>query len=240
MGDGVEAIYRLQLIDTEMDEGRAALRSVRSQLADDEEVLAAANVVRENEETTQKLRSSLRVLEMDLQEVLDKIGSTEGALYGGEVTSPKELAGMEQELEYLKRRQSSVEDDTLLIMSEVEEQEQALEVAREELSRTERSSDNLKLELRKDEEELLSRLTVLEAERMEIAQLISQQDLRAYEDLRSQKGGQAVALLENGICQGCRVALPTSVVQRVRRGSEVVYCGSCQRIRAGAVFWTRE
>jgi predicted nucleic acid-binding Zn-ribbon protein len=230
MGDGVEAIYRLQLIDTEMDETRATLRSVESQLADNEEVLTAAKAVRENEETTQKLYSSLRVLEMDLQEVSDKIASTEGALYGGEVTNPKELAGMEQELEYLKRRQSSVEDDTLLIMSEVEEQEEALEATREQLSRIERGSDRRKLELRKDEEELLSRLAVLEEERMEMVQLVSRQDLRAYEDLRSQKGGQAVALLENGICQGCRVALPTSLVQRVRRGSEVVYCGSCQRI----------
>jgi len=230
MGDGVEAIYRLQAIDTEMDERRAALRSVRSHLADNQEVLAAVKAVRENEETTQKLHSSLRVLEMDLQEVSDKIAATEGALYGGEVTNPKELAGMEQELEYLKRRQSTVEDDTLLLMSEVEEQEDALEAAREQLSSTERGSDRHKSELRKDEEELLARLSVLEAERMEIAQRISQQDLRAYEDLRSQKGGQAVALLENGICQGCRVALPTSLVQRVRRGSEVVYCGSCQRI----------
>jgi predicted nucleic acid-binding Zn-ribbon protein len=230
MGDGVEAIYRLQVVDTEMGERRAALRSVQSQLADNEEVLAAAKAVRENEDTTQKLYSSLRVLEMDLQEVSDKIASTEGALYGGEVTNPKELAGMEQELEYLRRRQSTVEDDTLLVMSEVEEEEQALDAARERLSRTERGSDRRKLELRKDEEELLSRLAVLKAERMEIAQLISQQDLRVYEDLRIQKGGQAVALLENGICQGCRVALPTSLVQRVRRGSEVVYCGSCQRI----------
>jgi predicted nucleic acid-binding Zn-ribbon protein len=230
MGDGVEAIYRLQVVDTEMDERRAALRSVQSQLADNEEVLAATKAVRENEDTTQKLYSSLRVLEMDLQEVSDKIASTEGALYGGEVTNPKELAGMEQELEYLRRRQSTVEDDTLLVMSEVEEEEQALDAARERLSRTERGSDRRKLELRKDEEELLSRLAVLKAERMEIAQLISQQDLRVYEDLRIQKGGQAVALLENGICQGCRVALPTSLVQRVRRGSEVVYCGSCQRI----------
>jgi predicted nucleic acid-binding Zn-ribbon protein len=230
MGDGVEAIYRLQLIDTEMDEKRATLRSVGSQLADNEEVLAATKAARENEEATQKLYSRLRVLEMDLEEISDKIASTEGALYGGEVTSPKELAGMEQELEYLRRRQSTVEDDTLLVMSEVEEQEEALEAAQERLSRIEQGSDRRKGELRKDEEELLARMAALEAERVEIAQLVSKQNLRAYEDLRSQKGGQAVALLENGICQGCRVALPTSLVQRVRRGSEVVYCGSCQRI----------
>lgn len=230
MGDGVEAIYRLQLIDTEMDETRATLRSVESQLANNDEVLAATKAVRENEEAAQKLYSRLRMLEMDLEEVSDKIASTEGALYGGEVTNPKELAGMEQELEYLKRRQSTVEDDTLLVLSEVDEQEEALEAAQERLSRSEQSSDRLKGELRKDEEELLARMSVLEVQRVEIVELVSQQDLRAYEDLRKQKGGQAVALLENGICQGCRVALPTSLVQRVRRGSEVVYCGSCQRI----------
>jgi len=123
-----------------------------------------------------------------------------------------------------------VEDDALLVMAEVEEQEESLKTAQERLTSTEQEWEALRGELRRGDEELRSRLAVLEAERAEITKRIPEKDLAAYTGLRRQRGGQAVALLENGICQGCRVALPTSLVQRVRRGAEVVYCGSCQRI----------
>lgn len=230
MAGGVEDIYRLQLIDGELDEKRDTLRSVESQLKDSQEVLAVRRAVRDREEALSEQRRELRGLEMDLEEVSTKISAAEGALYGGEVTNPKELASMEQELDYLRRRQSIVEDDALLVMAEVEEREESLKTAQERLTSTEQEWEALRGELRKDDEELRSRLVVLEAERAEITKKIPEKNLAAYTSLRRQRSGQAVALLENGICQGCRVALPTSVVQRVRRGDEVVYCGSCQRI----------
>ena len=137
---------------------------------------------------------------------------------------------MEQELDYLRRRRTAVEDDTLVLMGEVEAQEEKLQAAQELLSRTEQRWRMAQSEFVKDAEELRSRLATLEAERKETARGVSEGNLAVYESLRRQKGGQAVALLEDGVCQGCRVALPTSLVQRVRRGSELVHCGSCQRV----------
>ena len=230
MAGGVEDIYRLQLIDRELDEKRETLRSIESQLEGSQEVVAAGRAVRDREQTLGEQRRSLRGLEMDLEEILAKISATEGALYGGEVTNPKELAGMEQELDYLRRRQSTVEDDALLAMTEVEQQEQSLRTAQERLTSAEQEWEALRGELREDDEEVRSRLALLDEQRIEIAERIPEKDLVAYTSLRNQRGGQAVALLEKGICQGCRVALPTSVVQSVRRGAEVVYRGSCQRI----------
>jgi predicted nucleic acid-binding Zn-ribbon protein len=230
MAGGVEDIYRLQSIDGELDEKRESLRSVESHLEDSQEVLAARRTVREREEELRGQRRRLRSLELDLEEISTKISAAERALYGGEITNPKELAGMEQESDYLRRRRSVVEDEALLVMGEVEEQEYALKTAQQRLTSAEQEWEALREVLRKDAEELGSRLTSLEAERAEIAKRIPEKDLAAYTALRRQRGGKAVALLENGICQGCRVALPTSMAQRVRRGDEIVYCGSCQRI----------
>jgi predicted nucleic acid-binding Zn-ribbon protein len=226
----VEVLYRLQSVDAEIDKKREILGDIERQLADNQDRFAAEEKVRVVRETIREQRSRLRSLELDLGEVAEKVALTESALYGGEVRNPKELAGMEQELEYLRRRRSVVEDDTLQIMAEVEEQEENLKVAEERLADFEKQWEEARGDLLQEGEQLRARVTALEAEREEIAQMVSGQDLAAYEALRRQKGGQAVVLLENGICQGCRVALPTSVVQRVRRGSEVVYCGSCQRI----------
>jgi len=230
MAGTVEAIYRLQMIDAEIDEKRGSLSSIEADLANNGDVLAASEAVRASEETLRELRSRLRSLELDLEGILGKIAANESALYGGEVTNPKELAGMEQELNYLRRRRTAAEDDTLVLMGEVEAQEEKLQAAQKLLSRTEQRWRMAQSELVKDAEELRSRLATLEAEREETARGISEGNLAVYESLRRQKGGQAVALLEDGVCQGCRVALPTSLAQRVRRGSELVHCGSCQRV----------
>jgi predicted nucleic acid-binding Zn-ribbon protein len=51
-----------------------------------------------------------------------------------------------------------------------------------------------------------------------------------YDLLRERRGGTAVARVERGMCQGCRISLPMSVLQRARTGVSVVQCVSCERI----------
>ena len=54
--------------------------------------------------------------------------------------------------------------------------------------------------------------------------------LGLYENLRRVKQGRGVARIERGTCQGCRLSLPTHLVQRVRTGGLLVQCPSCERI----------
>jgi len=226
----VQAIYKLQLIDDEMEAKADNLRATEDHLDSKEELLAARRAVQGREAALRESRSQLRDLELHLEQVLSKVSAAKNALYGGEVTNPKELAGIEQEVEYLARRQSVLEDDALAAMAEVEEREDHWEAAEEGLTRTQGIHEASQLVLRQEAEEMRNRLSSLTVEREGILAAISSKDLAIYDGLRVQRRGQAVALLENGICQGCRVALPTSLVQRVRRGTELVQCGSCQRI----------
>lgn len=224
------ALYELQLIDNEIDDKRSTLVRLERQLDEKGELLSAQRKLAEEEESLRKLRAELRRLELDLEDISSKIASTQAMLYGGEVTNPKELAGLQQESEYLKRRQSEVEDQVLETMAEAEEKESRLKLDQERLQRMEQEREAEQEELRRQADELRSRLASLEEGRNEALGPVPQEDLAVYEDLRGRKGGQAVALLEVGICQGCRVALPTSLIQKVRRGEDLVYCGSCQRV----------
>jgi predicted nucleic acid-binding Zn-ribbon protein len=226
----VEAIYNLQLIDNEIDEKSETLRAIEDQLDSDQELLAARRAVRREEEALRDVRATLRDMELELEQVASKVSSTAHALYGGQVTNPKELAGMEQELEYLRRRQSVLEDDALSVMAKVEDQAETLKDAEEHLAQVQEVHETAQTDLGEEAQGLRQRLSSLAGEREEILEAISGADLAMYEGLRAQRRGQAVALLENGICQGCQVALPTSLAQRVRRGTDVVQCGSCQRI----------
>jgi predicted nucleic acid-binding Zn-ribbon protein len=226
----VEAIYRLQSIDNEMDEKADALRAIEDQLERNDELLAARKSVLREEEALRDSRATLRDMELELQQVSGKVSSTAKALYGGEVTNPKELAGMEQELEYLRRRQDGLEEDALVVMAAVEDRAEELKGAEERLAQVQELHEAAQVDLSEEAESLRRRLRALAEEREEIIKAVSSRDLSTYEGLRAQRGGQAVALLEDGICQGCRVALPTGLAQRVRRGTELVQCASCQRI----------
>ena len=230
MSGRAEILYRLQLLDRQLEEKRATLRGVEAQVGDDHELVAARRAVAEEGENVRRSRSRLRESELDLEELSAKISSSEANLYGGEITNPKELASMQQELNYLRPRQSKVEEDTLAAMSALEERESMLKAAEEHLTTVEESWDELQRRLRAEAEELRSQVAESEMEREAIASGLSQRDLSVYESLCRQKAGYAVALLENGICQGCRVTLPTGMAQKVRRGNEIVQCGSCQRI----------
>jgi predicted nucleic acid-binding Zn-ribbon protein len=226
----VAALYELQLIDMQVDENREALGHVESQLDQNEELLSAQRKLAEEEESLRTSRGTLRSLELDLEEISSKIASAQEVLYGGTVTNPKELASLEQEIEYLTRRQLEIEDRALEMMAEVEGKESRFEAGGERLQRMEKEWEATQKDLCQQAEELRCRLSSLGGEREEILLTVSKEDLAVYDDLCRRKGGQAVALLEDGICQGCRVALPTSLVQKVRRGHDLVYCGSCQRI----------
>jgi len=230
MVDRVGALHKLQLVDSELNEKTEALGQVESQLDQNEELLSARRKMAEEEGGLHKSRATLRDLELDLGEISSKIVSAQERLYGGEITNPKELASLEQEIEYLKRRQSEVEDKTLETMAEVEEKQSGLKLEAECLQSREQEWEAIQEDLRQQAQELSARLTSLQGERTETLLTVSEEDLTVYEDLRRLKGGQAVALLEGGICQGCRVALPTSLVQKVRRGQDLVTCGSCGRI----------
>ena len=56
--------------------------------------------------------------------------------------------------------------------------------------------------------------------------------LSAYEPLRAQLGGVAVARLSGARCEGCHLEIPSAQLEAVRRAPEdsVVSCPECLRI----------
>ena len=69
---------------------------------------------------------------------------------------------------------------------------------------------------------------VLESNRKQLSSLFDAETLATYQELRKRKG-LAVAKVEQGICQGCRITLPNTDLQRAKGGG-VVRCSSCGRI----------
>ena len=54
--------------------------------------------------------------------------------------------------------------------------------------------------------------------------------LELYDRLLQARGGEALAMLDGGVCQACFMQVPPNLVVRLARGTEVIQCPSCNRI----------
>ena len=138
------------------------------------------------------------------------------------------MTNLQHEVEGLKARRNQSEDQALEIMGQVELTEGYIATISNKLKKLEAEWHRQQQQLNMDIEQLKTTLSDLEQKRQLILAEIDPQMVDLYQELKRQKGA-AVAKVDQGMCRGCRISLPTSELQRVRGGS-LVRCNSCGRI----------
>lgn len=169
-------------------------------------------------------------MDWDAEEARGKAAAIERKLYGGTVRNPKELEDFEADLTSLRTQLRKREDALLEVMLEVDEGEKALKEAEEALAGIEDSWKTEQASLGETQAMLKEEVATLQAKRSRQLDGIDQVDLGLYDILRERWNGTAVAVVERGLCQGCRISLPMSVLQKARAGLGLVQCVSCERI----------
>ena len=74
----VRDLYQLQLVDSEHQQKRSQLEEVNSNLGETAELVRARDEVVESQESLNKLRSQLRVLDLDVASVSSKLKNEPG------------------------------------------------------------------------------------------------------------------------------------------------------------------
>lgn len=224
-------VYRLQTIDTAVEESAQRVRLLESSLGESAGLLDARQELSRLENELARWRAEQEDRELEINELAERIAKDEQLLYSGRKTNPKELAGLQENIAALRRRRSAVEDKLLEAMLMVDEAQGELASHREALLGIEKS-------WREEQDRFIGELDDLRAcrerllaERARLLRLIPANNLALYEELRARKGGRAVVLLlKGGNCQGCGMCIPTRQAQQVRSGQEFVLCSSCGRI----------
>lgn len=224
------ALYRLQKVDTELDQRRAQLAEVEARLASSPAVQEAqANLATVQNELAAARRSA-KALDDENQDLTTKIKENEGRLYGGKVRNPRELQDLQADIQALKRRRDELDENQLAAMEAVEAGEQTEAAARTALSAAEAARADEQRDLAKDKGALEALIAKLEGEREAALISVSTEDRATYDSLRRQKGGKAIAQLVEGTCGLCGVAPSSSRIQAARQSGELVRCGNCGRI----------
>lgn len=227
---GAADLYRLQELDLATDAALTALAAVEGELGRDEEVAAARRDVQEQGEALARLQRSQQDRELAAETLRTRAKAAERKLYDGSVRNPRELTDLQQDLEVLTRHLRGEEDQLLGFMLQAEEDEAGLRAAEAALAELEGRWQRQQEELRGQQTALQAELGELATKRASEAGGVEVAVMALYDVLRERRQGRAVAKVERGMCQGCRITLPMSVLQRVRQGTDLVQCTSCERI----------
>ncbi len=226
----LQTLYQLQSAALERADAARRLQEAEKGLGESE-ALRRARQAREDEESgLTRLRTRVRDLELEVKGLSTKIADGEKRLYGGEVRNPKELASLQDELRSLRSRRDQLEDSILAGLEEVDARQARLERAQAEWDQVHGAWQEEQGRLERVVAELRVQVARLDERVANLREAIPASLLAQYDDLCRKKGGRGIAAVRGGMCEGCRVQVPTSVVQQVRRGDETVCCGSCGRI----------
>ncbi|AZS40419.1 MULTISPECIES: zinc ribbon domain-containing protein [Microbacterium] len=175
--------------------------------------------------TRDDVRTELKRLESDVAVVEARRNRDAERLAAS--TNPKDAQALEHELGSLARRQSDLEDAELDVMGRLEEAEAAVAAQQALLDTTTAEGSALTAQAKADVAAATDLGAQLARDRAAVAETVSPALLAEYD--RRAKNSAGAALLTRGTCEGCRILLPSTDLNDIRRAADdlVVSCPEC-------------
>lgn len=228
------------LVVQEHDTAADSLRHRRATLPEREllarsevEIAELAPVLAEARSRRDAVSRDVSRLEDEASSAAARAAEVEKTMYSGAISSPRELQAMQADVQQLQRHRSTLEDRELELM----ERQEALDAEVSELEARDAtaraSSDRARADLSAKESAIDAELQAELAARTEAAAPLSADLMALYERCRAQAKGIGAARLLGNTCQGCRLTIPASEVDRIRRhatGNAVLHCDNCGAI----------
>jgi predicted nucleic acid-binding Zn-ribbon protein len=223
-------LYRLQQVDSQIDQIQARLKVIQQILENDAELRAATQQLAESEDRHRDAERNLKESEAEFERQSIKIEQTEASLYGGHVHNPKELQDLQKDVASLKRHLATLEERELEAMLMAETTEKDWQHAKSAVERVQSNLGEQNRDLALESSALYKDLERLNSERQAVISDIAQQTMATYDHLRQQRRGLAVTTLSDGSCAACGTTLTPSQQQNARSTSQLFHCPSCGRI----------
>ncbi|MBI5183726.1 MAG: hypothetical protein HY999_05125 [Nitrospinae bacterium] len=169
--------------------------------------------------------------EQDVQIENDLLVKTKRKL--SEVKTNKEYSALLSEIDGIKKKIDSFEDEELSLMEILEEKERDLEGKKGELKEEERNFQDITHQ-KKDE---IVKLNILFDERLKRRnQIVSSLDgklFKNYTKLMDWRKGLAVAQFKDNVCKGCYKGIPLQMGIEIKKMNSIITCPHCSRF----LFW---
>jgi predicted nucleic acid-binding Zn-ribbon protein len=221
-------LYELQELDNDIENTRQTLDVKMHQLGNRGTLEKAGAVLAAEQKALEDLKRKRREDEAKVADITAKINEVNKQLYGGRVSNSKELSNLQSDVNMLTGQKDGLETKSLEVLEKLEESDKKAATLTADYQKLEVKWTAEQEQLKKDTELLTKTLEALQASRQEAVSKIDPATLSLYEIVRKKKK-QAVARVERGICQSCRLTISASLQQKARAGHPV-QCGTCGRI----------
>ena len=230
MSAELKALYELQTIDLELAKAQKARAALDDGSTKKQQIEAARRKVEAANKLLHEAATEMHDKDLNLKSVETKQKAFKDKLYGGTVTSPKELESMEKEVEMLGRQKDKLEERILELLDIVEERKSALAAAEAALKQQEDELAAIMEKRRRDEASLLARIKELSAQREKALPAVEPALLKRYEALRPRAGGVVVSKVEADSCSACHTQIMSGGMRELRSDKEQQTCENCGRM----------
>ncbi len=216
------------------------LRHRRNSLPEREVVARAEAALRELEGPIMETRSRRDAVHRDVKRLEDeasaaaaKAAEVDTQMYSGTITSAKELQAMQTDLEQIRKHQRTLEDRELEFMEQQESIDGELGVLDGEVTDAGAQIAAARSVIAEQESVIDAEIEAEIAARAAAAADIPPDLLALYEQVHHQNRGAGAARLLGNTCQGCRLTIPATEVDRIRHAAEdatVSQCDNCGAI----------
>lgn len=212
---------RIRSLTKDLKDNPKLQERAKLRLADDEAGLATA------QGKVREVELKIKNVELDVQTRRNTIARLKDQQFA--TRKNEEFQAMGHEIQRYEKDITNLEDQQLELMEQLEGVKPGLTAAQQQLAHTKKLVDEELQELAERAKAIEARLTELKAERARLAEPIDSTALSLYDRLVKNKG-DAVAIMEAGVCKGCHVKVVSGTLQSLKADKEITQCEQCGRI----------
>ena len=226
----VRQLYALQELDLVLDQLRNRQQVAEEELQTEVSIGVLERALESETERITEVQLQQRHNQLEFESHRERSQVLETWLYDGSITNARDLENIQQESVNVGRMLAQEEAALLDLSIQAEESQTKCADLDRRLTETRAQWEGRRDELQQILQELAGQLGGYEDQRQKVADAVDPASLQRYETLRRSKNGVAVVKVARGLCQGCQMALPTQLNQKVRSGRQQVICTSCGRL----------
>lgn len=148
----------------------------------------------------------------------------------GTVKTNKEYQALLKEVDEFEARVSTIEDEMLGLLDEIEAEEAALAGEKQAFEAVERDIVAERADVEAEMMTVSDRLRSVTEEKRRLMAEISAKDLDLYQKIKSDAGLPVVAPVLGRACDACNMNLPPQFVNELRHTETLQYCPFCHRL----------
>jgi hypothetical protein len=184
-----------------------------------------------DQKNLEELNKAHREREDKLKQGLENLRKARERL--SEVKTNKEYQAMLKEIEVTESKNSTMEDEILIIMDKLDQIKKQVKVKEKELDQCQHDYESKKQRIEKELTEMDVEITSYLAKHLLLKEQIAPGLLKKYETIKIRSHGLAVVEARKEICMGCHMNIPPQLYIELQKDVDIEYCPHCNRI----IYW---